>query len=319
MDFGKDISRVTRMQSLKHNTTINIAMQKTYRSIFVSDVHLGTKDCKAEQLNNFLKHNSCDTLYLVGDIIDAWKIQQNKWRWKQSHTNVVRRVLGHAKRGTRVVFIAGNHDEFLRPMIPYGFSFGLIEIHNQIEHIGADGKHYLVTHGDLFDGITRLAPWIAFLGDKAYDFVLSLNAKFNWIRHKLGFGYWSLSQFLKHRVKKAVDFMFKFEENLANYCKKRGFDGVICGHIHHAEIKEINGVMYMNDGDWVESCTALVEHHNSKWEIITWTKEKDDVVTDPDSDSRERSNGSTRKSRAGVSRSKDLRASPKYNQVAIEV
>ena len=294
-------------------------MQKTYRSIFVSDVHLGTKDCKAEQLNNFLKHNSCDTLYLVGDIIDAWKIQQNKWRWKQSHTNVVRRVLGHAKRGTRVVFIAGNHDEFLRPMIPYGFSFGSIEIHNQIEHIGADGKHYLVTHGDLFDGITRLAPWIAFLGDKAYDFVLSLNAKFNWIRHKLGFGYWSLSQFLKHRVKKAVDFMFKFEENLANYCKKRGFDGVICGHIHHAEIKEINGVMYMNDGDWVESCTALVEHYNGKWEIITWTKEKDDVVTDPDSDSRERPDRSARKSGTTVRRSKDLRASPKHTQVAVEV
>jgi UDP-2,3-diacylglucosamine pyrophosphatase LpxH len=294
-------------------------MQKTYRSIFVSDVHLGTKDCKAEHLNNFLKHNSCDTLYLVGDIIDAWRIQQNKWRWKQSHTNVVRRVLGHAKRGTRVVYVAGNHDEFLRPMIPYGFSFGLVEIHNQIEHIGADGKHYLVTHGDLFDGITRLAPWLAFLGDKAYDFVLMLNGKFNWIRHKMGFGYWSLSQFLKHRVKKAVDFMFKFEENLANYCKKRGFDGVICGHIHHAEIKEINGVMYMNDGDWVESCTALVEHWNGHWEIITWTKETDDVVTDPNSNTRERSNGSARKSGARISRSKNLRASPKHTQMAIEV
>jgi len=294
-------------------------MQKTYRSIFVSDVHLGTRDCKAEQLNNFLKHNSCDTLYLVGDIIDAWKIQQNKWRWKQSHTNVVRRVLGHAKRGTRVVFIAGNHDEFLRPMIPYGFSFGLVEIHNQIEHIGADGKHYLVTHGDLFDGITRLAPWISFLGDKAYDIILSLNSKFNWLRHRLGFGYFSLSQYLKHRVKRAVDFMFKFEENLANYCKKRGFDGVICGHIHHAEIKEINGVVYMNDGDWVESCTALVEHWNGQWEIITWTKEKDNVVTDPDSDSRERSNRPAREGGTTVRGSKDLRASPKHTQVATKV
>ena len=294
-------------------------MQKTYRSIFVSDVHLGTKDCKAEQLNNFLKHNSCDTLYLVGDIIDAWKIQQNKWRWKQSHTNVVRRVLGHAKRGTRVVFIAGNHDEFLRPMIPYGFSFGSIEIHNQTEHIGADGKHYLVTHGDLFDGITRLAPWIAFLGDKAYDIILTLNNKFNWIRRRMGFGYFSLSQFLKHKVKKAVDFIFKFEENLANYCKKRGFDGVICGHIHHAEIKEINGVTYMNDGDWVESCTALVEHWDGKWEIITWTKEKDDVVTDPNSDTRERPNRPARKSGVTVSKSTDLRASPKHTQVAVEV
>jgi UDP-2,3-diacylglucosamine pyrophosphatase LpxH len=253
---------------------------KKYRSIFISDVHLGTKDCQADRLNNFLKHNSCDTLYLVGDIIDAWRIQQNKWRWKQSHTNVVRRVLGHAKRGTRVVYVAGNHDEFLRPMIPYGFSFGLVEIHNQIEHIGADGKHYLVTHGDLFDGITRLAPWLGFLGDKLYDLILNLNSKFNWIRHRMGFGYWSLSKYLKHRVKKAVDFMFQFERNLAGYCRKRGFDGVICGHIHHAEIKEIDSIIYMNDGDWVESCTALVEHHDGRWEIVTWTQEHDKDNTD---------------------------------------
>jgi UDP-2,3-diacylglucosamine pyrophosphatase LpxH len=292
---------------------------KTYRSIFVSDVHLGTKDCQADKLNNFLKHNSCDTLYLVGDIIDAWRIQQNKWRWKQSHTNVVRRVLGHAKRGTRVVFIAGNHDEFLRPMIPYGFSFGLIEIHNQVEHIGADGKHYLVVHGDLFDGITRLAPWIAFLGDKAYDFVLGLNNKFNWIRRRLGFGYFSLSKYLKYKVKKAVDFVFKFEENLANYCKKRGFDGVICGHIHHAEIKEINGVAYMNDGDWVESCTALVEHWDGHWEIITWTREKDDVDTDTNSGSREQSSGRARKNRTGIQGPDQLRNDTGVNEVAAKI
>jgi UDP-2,3-diacylglucosamine pyrophosphatase LpxH len=301
------------------HTISNKYKMKTYRSIFVSDVHLGTKDSQADKLNNFLKHNSCDTLYLVGDIIDAWKIQQNKWRWKQSHTNVVRRVLGHAKRGTRVVFIAGNHDEFLRPMIPYGFSFGLVEIHNQIEHIGADGKHYLVTHGDLFDGITRLAPWIAFLGDKAYDFILAVNSKYNWLRHRMGFGYFSISKFLKHRVKKAVDFMFKFEENLANYCKKRGFDGVICGHIHHAEIKEINGVMYMNDGDWVESCTALVEHWDGKWEIITWTQEKDNVDTNTDSGSREQSSGRSGKNRTSIQRSDELRSSSSVNEVAVKV
>jgi UDP-2,3-diacylglucosamine pyrophosphatase LpxH len=255
-------------------------MLKTYRSIFVSDVHLGTRDCKAEELNNFLKHNSCDTLYLVGDIIDAWKIQQNKLRWKQSHTNVVRRILGHAKRGTRVVYVAGNHDEFLRPMIPYAATFGTVEICNQCEHIGANGRHYLVVHGDLFDGITRLAPWLSFLGDRAYDFILGLNSRFNWIRHRMGFGYWSLSQFLKHRVKKAIDFMFHFERNLAAYCKKRGFDGVVCGHIHHAEIKTIDGVTYMNDGDWVESCTALVEHHDGAWEIVTWTQKHDQEDTD---------------------------------------
>ena len=278
--------------------TLNICMDKTYRSIFISDVHLGTKDSKAEALNNFLKHNSCETLYLVGDIIDAWKIKQNKWRWKQSHTNVVRRVLGHAKRGTRVVYVAGNHDEFLRPFMQYETGFGLVEIVNQTEHIGADGKHYLVTHGDLFDGITRLAPWLSFLGDKAYDFVLALNSKFNWIRHRMGFGYWSLSLYLKQRVKKAIDFIFQFEKNLAAYCKKRGFDGVICGHIHHAEIKEIDGVVYMNDGDWVESMTALVEHHNGHWEIVTWTQETDNVVDDIDSSPRKRSKGHSGKNRA---------------------
>lgn len=272
-------------------------IKKHYRTIAISDVHLGTKDCKAEALNNFLKHNTCETLYLVGDIIDGWKVAQNRWRWKQSHTNVIRRVLGHAKRGTRVVYVAGNHDEFLRPLIPYGIGFGMVEVVNQAEHIGIDGRHYLVTHGDLFDGITRITPWLSFLGDRLYDFVLNLNSKFNWIRHRLGFGYWSLSRYLKYRVKKAVDFVFQFEVNLATYCRKKGYDGVICGHIHHAEIKEINGVTYMNDGDWVESLTALVEHHTGAWEIVTWTKERDDVDLDTDSSSRKQSARRARKSK----------------------
>jgi len=240
-----------------------------YKSIFISDVHLGTKDCKADLLNDFLKNNTCETLYLVGDIIDAWKIQQNKLKWKESHTKVVRRILGFAKQGTDVIYVAGNHDEFLRPMIPYGVSFGRIKICNQITHVGLDGNKYLVIHGDLFDGITRLAPWIGFLGDKAYDFILDINSRFNWIRHRLGFGYWSLSKFLKHRVKKAVDFIFKFEYTISTYAKKRNFQGVICGHIHTAEIKTINDIAYMNTGDWVESCTALVEHYDGTWEIVT--------------------------------------------------
>ena len=276
-------------------------MEKTYRSIFISEVHLGTKDCKAEALNNFLKHNSCETLYLVGDIIDAWKIKQNKWRWKQSHSNVIRRILGHSKRGTRVVYVIGNHDEFLRPYLQYQLGFGLIEIVNQTEHIGADEKHYLVVHGDLFDGITRLAPWLSMLGDRAYDIILGLNSRYNWLRHRLGFGYWSLSAFLKQKVKRAVDFMFQFEKNLSEYCKKRGYDGVICGHIHHAEIKEINGVTYMNDGDWVESMTALVEHHDGLWEIVTWTQENDNVVDDIDSGTHKQSKRHTGKNKSTVS------------------
>jgi UDP-2,3-diacylglucosamine pyrophosphatase LpxH len=291
----------------------------TYRSIFVSDIHFGTRDCKADQLNNFLKHNTCETLYLVGDIIDAWKITQNKWRWKQSHSNAIRRILGHAKRGTRVVYVAGNHDEFLRPLIQYGFSFGRVEIVNQCEHIGRDGKHYLVTHGDLFDGITKLAPWLVFLGDKAYDFVLKLNSSFNAVRHRLGFGYWSLSRFLKHKVKTSANFIFQFERNLATYCRKRGFDGVICGHIHHAEIRDIDGITYMNDGDWVESMTALVEHHSGKWEIITWTRERDSVDLDTDSSTHERSPGYSGTSGDTISRSEKLPAGTELDVVVHKV
>ena len=151
-------------------------------------------------------------------------------------------------------------------------TFGRIRIVNQHIHIGVDTKRYLVVHGDLFDGITRLAPWISFLGDHAYDILISINTKFNWWRHKLGFGYWSLSKFLKTKVKKAVDFIFHFENNLTQYCKKRSFDGVICGHIHQPEIKNLNNVIYINTGDWVENCSAIVEHHDGKWEIIYWTK-----------------------------------------------
>ena len=258
---------------------------------------MGTKDSKADQLNNFLKNNSCENLFLVGDIIDGWKIQKNRFRWKQSHSNVVRRILGLAKHGTSVFYIAGNHDEFLRPMIGLGISFGKISIYNQYSFDGIDGKKYLIVHGDMFDGITRLSPWLGFFGDRAYDIVLELNNNFNWVRRKFGFGYWSLSKYLKHKVKKAVDFMFQFEVNISNYCIKRGFDGVIAGHIHHPEIKEINGITYMNSGDWVESMSALVEHHDGRWEIVTWTKEQDDVVVDNSSSTHKRSRRRSGKSK----------------------
>jgi len=241
-----------------------------YRSIFISDVHLGSRDCKALHLLDFLKNNTCDTLYLVGDIIDGWKIQQNRLKWDQSHTNIIRKILSFAKKDTKIIYVAGNHDEFLRGFMPFEFTFGNVEIHNQYEHRGADGKRYLVVHGDMFDGINRIVPWISFLGDKAYDLILNLNTKFNWVRRKLGFGYWSLSKYLKHKVKQAVNFMFHFEENITEYCKKRGFDGVICGHIHQAEIKIVGDIIYMNDGDWVESMTALVENTDGTWEIIIW-------------------------------------------------
>ena len=244
---------------------------KKYKTIFISDTHLGARDAKADLLSNFLKNHECEHLYLVGDIIDGWKIQQNKWRWKQSHTNVIRRILGYSKRGTKVTYVTGNHDEFIRPFVD-SFSLDNIKLCNQAEYIDMQGKKYLITHGDMFDGITRVAKWIGFLGDKAYDLVLWINSKFNWWRHKFGFGYWSLSKYLKKKVKKAVDFVFKFETTITEYAKRKNYDGVICGHIHTPEIKEVNGMIYMNDGDWVESCSALVETTDGKWEIIYWDK-----------------------------------------------
>jgi len=244
---------------------------KKYKTIFISDTHLGTRDAKADLLSNFLKNHECEHLYLVGDIIDGWKIQQNKWRWKQSHTNVIRRILGYSKRGIKVTYVTGNHDEFIRPFVD-SFSLDNIELCNQAEYIDMQGKKYLITHGDMFDGITRVAKWIGFLGDKAYDLVLWINSKFNWWRHKFGFGYWSLSKYLKKKVKKAIDFVFKFETTITEYAKRKNYDGVICGHIHTPEIKEVNGMIYMNDGDWVESCSALVETTDGKWEIIYWDK-----------------------------------------------
>jgi UDP-2,3-diacylglucosamine pyrophosphatase LpxH len=243
-------------------------IEKKYKTIFISDVHLGTRDCKADQLNNFLKNNTCETMYLVGDIIDAWKIQQNRWRWRQSHSNVIRRILGHAKRDTRIIYIAGNHDEFLRPLIPYGIGFGHIEITNQSEHVGIDGKRYLVIHGDFFDALMHDKKWLMHIGDTLYDIMIWVNIHFNKVRKLLGRDYWSLSKYLKQNTKQALNFVTRYEQHLAEYCKQHDYDGIICGHIHTAEMREIDGVMYMNDGDWVESSTALVEHLDSRWEII---------------------------------------------------
>lgn len=241
-----------------------------YKTIFISDVHLGSGSCKATELVNFLKHNECEKLVIIGDFFDGWKVAQNRWRWHKDQSKVVELILKMArKHGVRVIYVPGNHDEFIRPLIN-NFSMDNIEFHNTYTHLGLDGKRYLVVHGDLFDGITRVAPWISFLGDKLYDLLITCNTYVNAIRRNFGFGYWSLSQYLKYKVKKAVDFIFEFEKNLAGYCKKKGFDGVICGHIHHAEIKVIDGITYMNDGDWVESCTALVENFDGRFEIVTW-------------------------------------------------
>jgi UDP-2,3-diacylglucosamine pyrophosphatase LpxH len=238
-----------------------------FRTIFISDVHLGTPGCQAAQLLDFLRHTESRDLYLVGDIIDGWQLKR-RWYWHQTHNDVVQKVLRKARKGTHVTYIAGNHDEAMRHFL--GLAFGGIDIRDEAEHVTADGKRMLITHGDLFDAVVQGAKWLAHVGDAAYLFTLRLNRWFNHARAKLGLPYWSLAQFLKHRVKNAVGYITQFEEALAHEARRRGFDGVICGHIHKAEIRDIGGIRYCNDGDWVESLTALVELENGELRIIDW-------------------------------------------------
>lgn len=242
-----------------------------YRTIWISDVHLGTKDSQAEMLLDFLKYNESDTLYLVGDIIDGWHLKKSwKWNWQQSHNDVIQKLLRKARKGTEVVYIPGNHDEAARDYV--GLDFGGVKLRREAEHTTADGKRLLIIHGDEFDGVMQYAKWLAHLGDTLYTFALTLNRYFNKIRRAMGKPYWSLSQYLKHKVKNAVSFITQFESILADAAKRRGFDGVVCGHIHQAEIKTYDDILYTNCGDWVESITALVEHNDGKLEIIYWAE-----------------------------------------------
>ncbi len=255
--------------------------KQDYRAMFISDVHLGSKGCQAESLCLFLKTHRAETLYLVGDIIDGWRLKK-KWFWPQSHSNVVRHILTASKHGTDVRYIAGNHDEFLRGFLRFKVNFGGVKILNRDIHLGQDGRRYLVIHGDIFDGLMRAdRKWIMHLGDNAYNLVLWMNTKLNFIRRKLGLPYWSLSKTLKKRTKRAVNFIQNFELQVADYCKRKGFDGAICGHIHVAEMREIKGIIYMNDGDWVESCTALVEHYDGRWEILHMPPHRNQAAKEP--------------------------------------
>lgn len=238
-----------------------------FRALFLSDVHLGTKGCQAELLLEFLRHHDADTIYLVGDIVDGWRLKQT-WYWPQSHNDVVQKLLRKARKGSRVIYIPGNHDEFLRKY--YGSHFGGVEVVETAIHEGADGRRYLVIHGDFFDMVVRHAKWLALLGDWAYETALMLNTHLNAVRRHLGLSYWSLSAWAKLRVKNAVNFIGRFEDTLSAEAAKHKVDGVICGHIHHAAMHEMNGVAYINTGDWVESCTAIAEHADGRLELIRW-------------------------------------------------
>ena len=243
-----------------------------FRTIWISDVHLGTPGCQASYLLDFLKSHESETLYLVGDILDGWHLKKG-WYWPQTHNDVVQKILRKGRKGTRVVYVPGNHDESVRQFI--GLNFGEIEVVEDAIHTTADGKRLWVTHGDLFDGVMQHARWLAYVGDSAYTLILKLNRWFNAIRTRMGLPYWSLSQYLKHQVKNAVNFISAYEHVMTEEARRRECDGVVCGHIHKAEIRDINGVLYANDGDWVESLTALVEDFNGKLSIIHWNRRVD--------------------------------------------
>ena len=238
-----------------------------HRTIFISDTHLGTRGCKAEALADFLTHNDCGTLFLVGDIVDGWRLKR-RWYWTPAQTRVIQEILHKVDCGTRVIFVPGNHDEFARDYA--GRLFGGVEVVNETVHESADGKRYWVLHGDRFDGVVAHAKWLAHVGDWAYNLALRANNVLFAVRKRMGLPYWSLSAWLKHKVKNAVEYISRFEGIIAQEAAKRGVDGVVCGHIHHAEIRKIGDVLYLNDGDWVESCTALVEDERGHMEILRW-------------------------------------------------
>jgi UDP-2,3-diacylglucosamine pyrophosphatase LpxH len=248
------------------------------RAAFVSDVHLGSKGCRADQLLEFLKSVEVEYLFLVGDIVDLWAMKKNFY-WPQEHNNVLRCILGKAKGGTRVIYVPGNHDEEMREFC--GSIFGNLEIHREFVHRTADDRELLVMHGDEFDAVVKCSPWLANLGSTMYEFLLWMNRYVNSVRRMFGMPYWSLASYLKHRVKNAVQYISSFEQAVAHAARKRGVDGVVCGHIHRPEITDIDGVQYCNDGDWVESCSALVEDLNGRLSIWTWPEVRDRVMQQP--------------------------------------
>jgi UDP-2,3-diacylglucosamine pyrophosphatase LpxH len=241
--------------------------KRKLRTVWISDIHLGTRGCNAAMLVDFLRAVECETIYLVGDIVDGWRLKKG-WYWPDAHNEVVRRLLKMAHRGTRVVFVAGNHDEVLRQFA--GLTFGGVELVLEAIHETADGRKLLVQHGDAFDGVVLYARWLAFLGDQAYGLLMRVNIVVNAVRRRFRLPYWSLSNYLKKRVKNAVQYVGNFEQAVAQEAAARGVDGVVCGHIHCAEIRQFGDITYYNDGDWVESCTALVEEFDGAMHIIDW-------------------------------------------------
>lgn len=240
-----------------------------YRTLFLSDIHLGTRGCQAEMLLDFLSRHDAEKIYLVGDIFDGWRLRRG-WHWPQAHNNVIEALLTKAHQGVPIIYIPGNHDEVMRNYI--GTHFGGIEVKTKDEHVTADGRRFLVTHGDQFDVVVMNAKWLAYLGDRAYNLMLMANTGYNRLRRLWGGQYWSLSNWAKQQVKRAVNFIGEYESVLAAEAVRGGFDGIICGHIHKAAMEELGDVAYLNCGDWVESCTAIVEHPDGRLQLIDWAR-----------------------------------------------
>ncbi|MBJ3775728.1 UDP-2,3-diacylglucosamine diphosphatase [Acuticoccus mangrovi] len=251
---------------------------RRFRALFLSDIHLGTRGCQAELLLDFLRYHEADKIYLVGDIIDGWRLRKT-WYWPQTHNDVVQKILRKGRKGASIIYLPGNHDEFLRDYL--GTHFGGVEVADSAIHETADGKRLLVIHGDQFDVVVRHAKWLAFLGDWAYVTALSLNTWVNIVRRKLGLTYWSLSAWAKLKVKNAVSFIGQFEQALASEAKRRGADGIICGHIHHPVMHDTHGTRYINTGDWVESCSAVAELQDGTFELIHWTRLRHQTAATP--------------------------------------
>ncbi|MDQ3140124.1 MAG: UDP-2,3-diacylglucosamine diphosphatase [Pseudomonadota bacterium] len=271
---GQDPQDLARVQKSISKFDKNIgpsgSPRRRYRTIWISDVHLGTRGCNDRLLIDFLDHVDSETLYLVGDIIDGWRMKK-RYYWPERHNAIVRRIMKRAKRGTEVVYIPGNHDEMFRQFS--GMNFGGVKIKNKAIHITADGRRLLILHGDEFDTVVMAHRWIAFAGDAAYEFLMKMNVVVNAVRRRFNLPYWSLSKHAKHKVKNAVEFISRFEEAVAHEAKARQVDGVVCGHIHTAEERQYGAITYYNDGDWVEGCTALVEHFDGRMEILHWADE----------------------------------------------
>jgi UDP-2,3-diacylglucosamine pyrophosphatase LpxH len=250
-----------------HDQLTELDDHYAYRTIWLSDIHLGTPGCQASYLLEFLRVHQADSLYLVGDILDGWALSKS-WYWPQQHNDVAQKLLRMARKGTRVVYIPGNHDEMTRQFI--GLSLGEIQIVDDAIHVTATGKRLWVTHGDLFDSVMQHARWLAYIGSHVYTVLLKLNQWLNAARRRFGLPYWSMSQYLKHQAKSAVNFISDFEHVMTEEARRRGCDGVVCGHIHKAEVRQIDGILYCNDGDWVESLTALVETFEGELQLIHW-------------------------------------------------